>query len=218
MKLFIWDFHGVLEKGNDNAVLEITNCVLEKRGFSRRMSVAESELLSGHHWHEYFAYLLPDIKTSDHYQLQKECFEISQNDQSIIAGHIQLNDHAEYVLGYIQSKDYVQILISNTLPKHLDVFIDIVGINHYFPLSHRFGVNPQFTNSITKKHCLDSFLEGKIFPDGIISIGDSPNDMALIHQRPNAVGYLYTHPGRNHREVDCHHKIFDLRKVLQEIT
>lgn len=28
MKLFVWDFHGVLEKGNEGAVLEISNKIL----------------------------------------------------------------------------------------------------------------------------------------------------------------------------------------------
>ena len=38
MKLFVWDFHGVLEKGNDLAVLDITNKVLEQAGYSERLN------------------------------------------------------------------------------------------------------------------------------------------------------------------------------------
>jgi hypothetical protein len=47
MKLFVWDFHGVLEKGNDGAVVEITNIALQRFGYSRRMTIQEGEFLSG---------------------------------------------------------------------------------------------------------------------------------------------------------------------------
>lgn len=39
MKLFIWDFHGVLEKGNDDAVVEITNLALRRHGYSRELTL-----------------------------------------------------------------------------------------------------------------------------------------------------------------------------------
>lgn len=38
MKLFVWDFHGVLEKDNDLAVLDISNKVLEQSGYAERFS------------------------------------------------------------------------------------------------------------------------------------------------------------------------------------
>ena len=31
MKLFVWDFHGVLEKGNDEAVVELVNRIPGER-------------------------------------------------------------------------------------------------------------------------------------------------------------------------------------------
>lgn len=108
-----------------------------------------------------------------------------------------------------------QILISNTQSKALDLFVKIVGIEKYFPSSHRFGVDSHSQRQITKLDCLRAFLEDKKFPEGIISIGDSPGDMALIHQYPNTIGYLYTHPGRVHREANCHYKIQDLREVTE---
>lgn len=67
MKLFVWDFHGVLEKGNDAAVAEITNSVLQSFGHSRRMTIQEGELLSGKHWYEYFAFLLPHLNHQEHH-------------------------------------------------------------------------------------------------------------------------------------------------------
>ncbi len=219
MKLFVWDFHGVLEKGNDDAVLEITNLALEYHGYSRRMTQSEGVLLSGLRWYEYFSFLLPQLLTEECNKLQSTCFEISQNKPEIIAKHIQLNDHADFVLASIHSSEHRQILISNTLPKSLDTFVEIVGIEKYFPASHRFGVDSHNQKTVTKKHCLAEFMKDKDYFESIVSIGDSPSDMALIDHNVTLQGidYLYSHPNRQHRSVKCHHKINDLRCVLQEI-
>lgn len=218
MKLFVWDFHGVLEKGNDFAVLEITNKALRESGYSRQMTQDEAEMLSGKRWHEYFAFLLPERDAKIYLQLQSLCFEISQNHPEIILQYIQLNDHADYVLQSIKSLGYQQILLSNTPPKPLDAFVKFVGIEDYFQPTHRFGADSHNQQKLTKKNYLEQFLVGKHFPKGIVSIGDSPSDMALIHGYELGVGYLYTHPGRKHRETECHYRIHDLRLVLQEIT
>lgn len=218
MKLFVWDFHGVLEKGNDNAVLEITNLALEHNGYSRRMTYDEGILLSGLRWHEYFSFLLPQLHKEDCHKLQSTCFEISQNSPEIIAKHIQLNDYADFVLESIQHSKHQQILISNTPPKSLDVFVDIVGVGKYFPKISRFGVDTHTQKVTTKKHSLLEFIKDKNY-ESIISIGDSPGDMALIDEDMplQGIGYLYSHPDRPHRPAKCHHKINDLRLVLQEI-
>jgi phosphoglycolate phosphatase-like HAD superfamily hydrolase len=206
MKLFVWDFHGVLEKGNDDAVLEITNFALDRHGYSRRMTQEEAFFLSGRRWHEYF-------------KLQTTCFSMSQNQPEIVAKYIQINDHAEFVLSSIQSSEHHQILISNTVPKSLDMFVSVVGIEKYFPSSHRFGVDSHHQISATKKQCLAEFLKDKNY-ESIVSIGDSAGDMALIDEEISVpgIGYLYSHPTREHRSAKCHHKINDLRYVLQEIS
>ncbi len=217
MKLFVWDFHGVLEKGNDDAVVEITNRVLQDFDYSKRMTKQEGEQLSGKRWHEYFAFLLPGLDQSVYLQLQSACFDISLKHPDVIAKHIQLNDHAEFVLQNIAESSFTQILISNTHPHALDLFIKMVGIENYFPASHRFGIDSHHQQHITKKDCLIHFLKDKNFPEGVVSIGDSPGDMALIQHHSKSVGYLYAHPGRVHRETTCHYKIQDLREVLKEI-
>lgn len=220
MKLFVWDFHGVLEKGNDDAVLEITNLALEYHGYSLRMTQEEGILLSGLHWHEYFSFLLPGVHSDECMKLQSTCFDISQNNPEIIAKHIQINDHAEVVLETIHRSEHQQILISNTPPQRLDIFVEFVGIEKYFSKKHRFGIDSHQHHAITKKHCLIEFIKNQIPFKSIISIGDSPNDMALIDEEftLQGVGYLYSHPNRQHRLAKSHYKIHDLRCVLQEIS
>lgn len=218
MKLFVWDFHGVLEKGNDNVVLEITNRALERHGYSRRMNKKESEFLSGQLWCDYFAYLIPELHESERLLLQSTCVETIQNSPEIFSKHVRLNDNVEYVLESIRSSQHMQILISNTQPKILDIYIALVGIEKYFPSTHRFGVDPSDQNRKTKKDCLHEFLnKGENF-DEIISIGDSSGDMDLIHiSFIKGTSYLYSYPSRSHRLAQCHYKIDDLRMVLQEI-
>lgn len=219
MKLFIWDFHGVLEKGNDDAVLEITNLALARHGYTRRMTREEGLFLAGQRWHEYFAFLLPELEEESHFNLQSTCFEISKHQPEIIAQHIQLNDHADFVLEAIQSTSHHQILISNTMPHFVDMFVELVGIEKYFPKSHRFGADTDQQKKTTKKECLEKFLKDKNYFKTIISIGDSPGDMALTDHdnKLQGVGYLYSHPMRPHRPAKCDYRIHDLRAVLQEI-
>ncbi len=76
MKLFVWDFHGVLEKGNDHAVLEITNLALHYHGYSREMTETESAFLSGQRWHDYFTFLVPGHPPEEYIKLlQNQRFE-----------------------------------------------------------------------------------------------------------------------------------------------
>ena len=220
MKLFVWDFHGVLEKGNDQVVLEITNTALKRHGYSRQMTENENEFLCGSRWHEYFAFLLPGLEAEEYFKLQSTCFEISQNQWEITAQHIRLNDHAESVLDKIHHSPHCQILISNTVPQALDMFIKIVNIDRYFPPSHRFGVNMHPQTKATKQDSLNQFLKDCEPFDTIISIGDSAGDMTLINQysERKGIGYLYTHPEKQHRQAVCHYKINDLRVILREIS
>lgn len=219
MKLFVWDFHGVLECGNDGAVLEISNTVLKNNGYSREMTMAEAMFLSGRRWHEYFTYLLPDVDDETHFKLQLECFEISQKYPELTSKHIRLTDHADYVLNQIDLSHHCQILISNSVPTALDRFVEFVNIERYFPSSHRFGADTHVKKQLTKKDCLHQFLQTKEPFESIISIGDSPGDMALIDHEgvTQGISYLYTHPDKTHRDAKSHYKIQDLRAVLQEL-
>lgn len=216
-KLFVWDFHGVLEKGNDAALLKFTNQTLESHGFTRRMTIEETELLAGRRWHEYFSYLLPELTQQECFKLQETAMNYSHTQRDVLSEHVRLNEHAQYVLEMISKTPHTQILISNSHPDTLDMFVDLVGVGKYFPGSKRFGVNTSHPSKMNKLECLKLFVEDKHFPGGIVSIGDSPTDMSLIHHHPQGVGYLYTHPGRTHRPAECHYKIHDLRHVLQEI-
>ena len=212
MKLFVWDFHGVLEKGNEGAVLEISNRALADFGFSERFSIDDIHRLYGQVWYEYFKDLIPELPILKCKGLQERCHEIDLSGQDIIAKHIRPNDHAHYALDKISGK-HDQILISNTTPTALEFFMNITRISSYFT-SRAFAVD-KFRTDGSKKSILNDFLVGKMY-DHIITIGDSPGDVALT-QVAGGTSYLYAHPGRQHRDCDADYKIHDLREILKEI-
>ena len=67
MKLFVWDFHGTLEKDNEGAVFKISNKVLENLGYKERLTKEDNFMLYGRKWSDYFAYLLPKEPEKTHF-------------------------------------------------------------------------------------------------------------------------------------------------------
>ena len=215
MKLFVWDFHGVLEKDNEKAVIDISNQILAKAGYKERFSQEDNERLYGLKWYQYFEHLLPGLNTAEHLALQAACFEFAEENLHLIAGHIRLNDHAGDVLERIAKSPHQQIVISNTRPDDLVWFLDTVGITKWFDQAHIIGVNAHQTHQ-SKLDALKAFLAGKRF-DRIIVIGDSVSDLKLGRQ-VSATTYFYKHPHRRHEDTTyADHVITDLRAVLKEL-
>jgi len=79
MKLFVWDFHGVLESGTENTVFEISNQVLEDFGYRERFTRQENHDLFGRKWYEYYEYLLPAQNHERHMSLQQASFVMSDS-------------------------------------------------------------------------------------------------------------------------------------------
>lgn len=215
MKLFVWDLHGVLEKGNENAVLAVTNGVLEREGYSRLMTPAECDLLYGKKWYEYFEHLFPEESHERHLHLQELCFGYDRNVE-IISKNVVPNDHSHDVLAYI-ARAHDQMLLSNTNAEGLDIFVDVLGLRKFFSDDRIFPVNSHKVSANSKYGVLEDFLRDKEY-ENIIIIGDSPSDIALAQVEPVlSTTYLYSHPGRPFKECVADYKIRDLRDVLREV-
>lgn len=186
MKLFIWDFHGTLEKGNERAVIELSNEALKRRGYDERFDIGHIRQLYGKKWYEYFKYLLPYESPEIHLQLQKDSVAVHRERPEIIASFIAPNDHASAVLTAIDAV-HDQILISNTQPAHIAEFLDLTGLRDFFPDGKHFGTDSHHPDAkTTKQEIADEYARGKQF-DQIIAIGDSPQDMIPF---PDAIHYL----------------------------
>lgn len=216
-KLFVWDFHGTLEKGNDDAIVAISNLILERNGYTERITIKDAELLAGGRWSAYYAYILPHEPSEVHIRLQTESTEFSLKNPHYIAQYVQLNSHAKEVLEAIHHSHHSQILLSNCNAESLDFFLEAVGIDIYFTGENRIPAFIPHQAHITKADLLMNYLSKRSFFDGLVSIGDSPGDVALAGCHPKGIGYLYTHPERTHRESSCHFKINTLKAILQEI-
>lgn len=218
-KLFVWDFHGTLEKGNEFAVIEITNKALEKHGFAERLNTTDAVRLYGLKWYEYFGHLLPNESHETHVELQNTCFEWPDV-FSIIAKYLEPNDHALTVLGTIKDAEHDQILISNTSVEALPQFVRLARMDNYFHSANTFAVMAHAREvKRTKRHVLEEYLAAQPCAyDEIISVGDSRNDAALV-DATRGKAFLYRHPGLAMDEkLDVHvSSITDLREILREI-
>ncbi len=217
MKLFVWDFHGTLEKGNEKAVLEITNKILRDSGYDRQMSVDENSTLYGKKWYEYFQYLLPKESLDRCLDLQRKCVEYENKHQDIVRNFIKQNDYANVVLSKIKDAGHDQILITNTAKVAFMMFVQIVGISEIFPIGKKsFTTNlHQKHSTLTKRQVLENYLKGKNF-NKIIVVGDRGSDVELAGF-VGGTSYLYAHPGKDFFECLADYKIRDLRKILAEL-
>src|SRR6266545_5354885 len=126
MKLFVWDLHGTLEQGNETAVIEVLNKVLEKHGYPTRFQDNHALELYGRKWYEYFAHILPDETPETHIGLQAASFAYFFSDDDdgikIMNKHVKPSKNLLETLGAIETK-HEQILISNTIPEGMRLFI-----------------------------------------------------------------------------------------------
>jgi len=215
MILFVWDFHGVLEKDNEKAVMTISNTVLKNAGFKKCFSNEDNEKFLGLKWYEYFENLLPHLSKDECLKLQSDCLEYSKSNPHLIAGHIKAGDYAIEVLDKISKSGNEQIIISNTRQPDLLYFLDTIGVRKYFDDDKIIGTNAHQTFAL-KIDALQSYLQGKKF-NKIVVIGDSESDLKL-GRAVGAVTYFYKHPHRQHESTtNADHIIKDLRDVLSEL-
>jgi phosphoglycolate phosphatase-like HAD superfamily hydrolase len=214
MKLFVWDFHGVLEKDNEKAVIDISNKVLSLAGLKERFTEEDNERFYGLKWYEYFERLLPGLSHEEHLNLQAQCFKFDEQNRYILKKHIKPNDHAIEVLGRLQKSGCRQIVISNTRQSDLIWFIEAVHLTPFFDSEHIVGVNAHQHLS-SKADALKEYLNDKHF-DELVVIGDSEDDISL-GQSVGATTYFYKHAHRTHEpHIKANYIIKDLREVLKE--
>jgi phosphoglycolate phosphatase-like HAD superfamily hydrolase len=215
MKLFVWDFHGVLEKDNDLDVLYLSNIVLKNNGHSKQFSLPEANQLSGLKWYEYFEYLLPELSHEEHLQLQADCLDYQRKNRETVHKYLKPNDHAGHVLKKIKNAGHDQLLISSTNLFDLMWFVERVGLKKYFNDDRLIGINSHQRKS-NKNDAFRNFLLGKEY-DQIVVIGDSQKDVDL-KLVIGGTAYYYMRPNRDHDSIDgADHKISSLKEVLTEV-
>ena len=216
MKLFTADFHGVLEKGNGQLTLDVTNRILEQYGYRERLSKEKAKEYYGFKWYEYFEKILPPTTTTkQHKELQSACLKYYEGNRKAYAKHIQANDFVIEVLGKIKDSVHDQIILSNTRPDNLLWFLNIIGIKKYFSKAKVIGVNAH-EDIMEKKDALAEYLDGRDY-DEIVIIGDSESDLQL-KKVAGGVTYFYHYPYlKLNKAIQADFIITDLREVLNEL-
>ena len=218
-KLFVWDFHGTLEKGNEHASREITNNVLAKRGYKRQLTKSETIKLYGKKWYEYYEYLLPNESHQTHVKLQAESFEWPTA-EAIVAKHIKPNDHSLEVVQTIHAAGHPQLLLSNTATYALPIFVRLAGLSDYFTDQNAIAISAHVRDVVTTKQMvMERYMAEHNLEHHLVVIGDSLKDIELA-KREDAKGYLYRHPGLElEAKIPANvTKISDLREVLAELN
>jgi len=221
MKLFVWDFHGTLEQGNELAALEISNAALAKLGFKERFTEEQAVTLYGKKWYEYFEFLLPEEPHETHMRLQEMSFAWPTHDE-VIAKYIRPNDYVDEVLGAIRTKGHDQIVISNTNKTALPIFLRLTGLDKHFNDQRAMAVMAH-TREVkrSKVDVVQDYLATLDARPELIVIGDSAKDMQLAEDL-GAKGYWYRHPHHPVPEIVKQDPnivtINDLRGVLAELA
>ncbi|MFY1615967.1 HAD family hydrolase [Micromonospora sp. WMMD736] len=216
MKLFVWDLHGVLERGNDRAVVDISNEVLSTFGYAQRFGYEDGRRLYGHKWYEYFATLLPAESHRRHLELQDACFILSEERPELQYRWMTPTPHVATVLSAVAAS-HQQIVISNTRPGTLDMFLKLLDLTDHFVPGRAFAVDQHVRDvKTTKRDVLACYLTGQPSFDEIVIIGDSASDMRLV-EVAGGTTYLFAHPDFAFRNCNADFRIRDLRRVLDRI-
>jgi FMN phosphatase YigB (HAD superfamily) len=134
----------------------------------------------------------------------------------IMTRHLRPSKNLLHTLEAVQAK-HEQILISNTIPEGMRLFIHLLGISKFFNETNAFPVDQHMSQVRgVKKDILAGYLEVRPKYDEIVVIGDSETDMELA-EAFGAKAYLYAHQGMDFRSKKGHYKINDLKEVLREL-
>jgi phosphoglycolate phosphatase-like HAD superfamily hydrolase len=214
MKLFVWDLNGVLEDGCDRLTIDISNEVLARYGYAHRFTYAQSHLLYGRTWSDYFAYLLPDEPPDRHRELQDACFAYSAARPDLLRRWMTPTPHVATVLHAVAAAGHAQIVISNTRQATLDLSLDLLGLAGFFAPDRALAVDRgDGRPPVPKARLLAGFLAGRPPFNDLVIVGDSPGDM-LLSEVAGGTRFLFAHPGFEFRDCPADFRIRDLRQVL----
>ncbi|MBW2965898.1 HAD hydrolase-like protein [Candidatus Woesearchaeota archaeon] len=209
--LFVWDFHGVLETGNEYAVQDVVNKVLPEFGISRKATVEECLMLYGKKWADYYRFYNSDADEETIHRMVEKAVEISVGEK-IARKYMKATEYAHDVLGSIRKKGDVNLIMSNSSPEALDYFLEIVNMQDSFDFKFAADGHRIEYSIDSKARYLEEFLKDRNF-DKIIVIDDMEEGIER-GLKFNAITFMYN---RNRTQVKskAHHIITDLREVLK---
>jgi len=218
--LFIWDFHGTLEKDNVKAVQEIVNKTFKTFGKAREISLEKTIELYGLSWIDYFRSAYPEGTLEQWIQMKDKAIAI-QKQEGIVQKYIKPMNFAAKVLGTIKVKRHINIILSNTAPDSLRFFTKLVELDVFFDdyLSLDAHDSPRIDTDIQKMkaNSLKEYLKDKSFSK-LIKIGDRESDIEA-GQAVGAITYFFRNEFNKNFKLNIKpdYEITDLRDILREL-
>ena len=200
--LFAWDFHGVLEEGNEHAVLEVTNQSLREHGYEDQATFEDIKRLYGLPWGDYFRQLVPNV-TED--EVEKMVNRSRELGRPAAERFCKPRNNVHSILKRIQAEGHTSIVVSNSTQDDIEFFMKIIGVTHY--IQESYGVKGK------KDETIRSHAESGDYSK-IVVIGDTERDIEA-GLAVNATTYLVLNgePWRS----KAHHIITDIREILREL-
>ncbi len=219
--LFAWDFHGVLEKDNEYAVLEFLNRTLSDFGIRRKISLKKVIEWYGLSWHDYFSNSYPEGNEKIWQAMHQNVLRL-QAAEKIAQKHIKARENAKAVLKKIKNSGHQNIVISNSDQKFIGDCVRHIGLNKF--IEKVIGMELHHLSRTKKVNeikglILKQYLNKKKF-DKLVLIGDSISDI-LAGQAISAATYLFigakTFTDFHLKKLNPDYIISDLREVLKEL-
>jgi phosphoglycolate phosphatase-like HAD superfamily hydrolase len=210
--LFVWDFHGVLEKGNDYAFYKLFIDASKEFGLKKDLSFEDILELYGLKLNEIFKNFNPDISEENIDKIFSYC---EKNAFKYVEKHISCQDEAKNVLEKIIKKGHENIIVSNTIPEMIYRFVETVNLTEYFSKIIGVDVNDKKIKAKNKSEAVIENIPNLNEYAKIVMIGDHIQDF-IEGKKIKAKTYLFSK-----KIKECEHAdyiISNLKEVLQEIN
>lgn len=175
--LFVFDFHGTLVEGNNEATLESTNLSLERHKKKERATLDFCMKNEGKPWSDYFRELCPDATEEE----IKSMLEVALSfDDYVIPKHVRLVKNAINVLEEIKKNGDVIIIVSSTNKEAFKEYMKHIKIDHlideFIGITKEEETKGRYSIAEWKGKKIKEFIERGSF-DRKFLIGNSMEDI-----------------------------------------
>ena len=216
--LFAWDFHGTLEQGTERVLAEIGNALCQEFGLDIHLDEAFIANHPSFTWRSLFE-KLADGKLSE--EQLREISERAYSDEFFPLNYLYMNPQpsACEVLGTIQKRGDVNILVSNSRPELIARYAEVIQLHPYFDAI--LGIE-KLDPSIARRHNVTELKSVEIREyledhpglfDRVVMIGNSEKDVRA-GQQVDAITFLYQPNADVAQKCKPDYTIDDLTNVL----
>jgi len=218
--LFVWDFHGTLERNNVKAICQLVNTVLKYFKIKNKITLKKTVELYGLSWVEYFKFVYPEGSLKIWTKMKNKAEDL-QRKEKIVEKYIKPTPFSKHVLSTIKKQGHRNIILTNSSPTSIKYFVDLVNLNKYFDKYIGLDLHNIIRSgkdiSKVKSEALEKYLKKHRF-DKIVKIGDRESDIKAGKSIGATTYYFRNQYNKNIKlKIKPDYDISDLRKILKEL-